>query len=582
MAKKINKNNNNKEKGNEKGKERKKRGRPEKPKCPKCGEPCKTELGLRKHVCVKKKNEINFCEFCETNYEGKNFKRHQERCYKKMFFEVYGVFLNFLFKIIQNYNESIYLNEYIKNEYNIKVLVYNKKIHGRTDEEIEEIKKEFEKNNFLKNNWDLYKEVMDDLKNEEKNKIENIYNDLKKNNNNNEIDENKLKKMERVKNVINIKHLPYISFREVVMQFYKNYYMENNLIKEKLDKKYGEKDFFKLSEIAEISLDWAVKYKHIRQISHEYNSKYNYYIEKLKKFAENRSKNECAYCGKYILYKYKHFLNCNKMKELYEKPNKELFISKFINYYYEEKKEKIKKFQDLCNEFKNENFEYFVKNIKDAIDDYDEFLERKKNKDSRTYFKFKVKNNKKRFYRKDLFLNLVKNIYKRIEIRYIYEIKKIEEKAFIINKLKKQIYNEKLIDQDEIINEFAKEYNLQEKLDNFIKNNIENNNNNEKNENNNNDNKEEDEEIKINEKNEENNDEESENEILAKKTVNEEEEEEDEYQKEYEEIDNNINNQYQKKIDLQRTIMFLKNNLNKTKEKIKKPPVRINYIIKKK
>jgi hypothetical protein len=300
-------------------------------------------------------------------------------------------------------------------------------------------------------------------------------------------------------------------------------------------------------------------------------------MEKLKKFAEKRSKNECMYCGKYILYKYKHFLNCNKMKKLYENPKKrELFISKFINYYYEEKKEKIKKFQDLCNEFKNENFEYFVKNIKNAIDDYDEFLERKKNKDSRTYFKFKVKNNKKRFYRKDLFLELVGNIYRKIEIKYFYDVKTIEEKSFIIKKLKKQIYNEEVIDINEIINEFVKKYNLEEKLDNFIQN---------INENNNNDNEEEDKEIKINEEknenNEENNDEESENEILAKKTVNEEEEE-DEINLKYEEIDKNINNQYQKKYDLQKTILYLKNNLNKTKEKIKKPPVRINYIIKKK
>ena len=72
MAKKINKNNNNKEKENKEGKERKRRGRPEKPKCPKCGEPCKTKLGLSKHVCVKEKEKNNHCRFCNNDYEGKN------------------------------------------------------------------------------------------------------------------------------------------------------------------------------------------------------------------------------------------------------------------------------------------------------------------------------------------------------------------------------------------------------------------------------------------------------------------------------------------------------------------------------
>lgn len=578
----------------EKGKSKKKRGRKKHFWCEICGKHYQQKKGFNAHKCFKTRETKIYCRFCETDRNYKNFYKHQEFCFKKKFFALFGAFLNFLFRLIKKYNNSIYYNYYLGFDSDIKNIVLQKKLNGTNDEnEKKKIIKEFQndENKFIKDNYDLLNEVKNDIKNEEKNKLKNLSEDININ------DENEIKKLRKIDGILERQHVPYISFRKIVINFFNSRYPPNNLVINKLNKKYKKNDFYTNEEIMKINEEKAIKIFQAMYDSREYQAKIIFFTNKLIKFADGESVNECIYCEKIIIHKYKHFLKCKKMKKLFKDKENEgkkyEFFNQFLNYYFKNKNYNFKK---LNNNFKNENFEYFVKNIRKYIENEEKFEENKRKEENKKIYKFKNDiDNKIRIIRRNRFTEIINKIILILEIKHCCKINS-DEKNFLNKQLINQIKNDEIINKEKIINNFLKEYNINEdenlkkimdEHDEKIRKKNEENNE----DNNENNNEEDDEENEDNEENEENednneenedgeNDEENKNDILVEKTIC------------LEDIDKNEKNKKENIINFQRNIEQLKKDLNyekyvremlkKTQEKIKKPPVKINYIIKKK
>ena len=571
----------------EKEKPKRKKGRKKHFWCKICGKHFQKKQGFRAHKCFKTRETTIYCCFCENDRNYKNFYKHQEFCFKKKFFALFGVFLNFLFRLIKKYNNSIYYNYYLGFDSDIKNIVLQKKIEGINDEkEKKKIIKEFQndENKFIKDNHDLLNEIKNDIKNEEKNKLKNLSEDININ------DENEINKLRKIDGIIERQHVPYISFRQIVIDFFNSRYPPNNLVINKLNKKYKKNDFYTNEEISKINEEKAIKIFALMYDSHEYQLKIKSFTNKLIKFADGESINECIYCRKIIIHKYKHFLKCKKMKNLFEnKENEEKkyeFFNQFLNYYFKNKKYSIKK---VNNNFENENFEYFVKNIRKYIENEEKFEENKRKEENKKIYKFLNDNdNKIRIIRRNYFREIINKIIFNLEMKYFYKVNS-DEKNFLNKQLINQIKNDKIINKEEILDNFLKEYNINadENLKKLVKEHDEKmrkkreeNEKEEENEENDEENEDNDEENdEENENNDEENDE-NKDDVLIEKTIN------------LEDIDENEKNKKENIINFQRNIEQLKKDLGyteyiskmlkKTQEKIKKTPVRINYIIKKK
>ena len=118
---------------------------------------------LKKELIEEKQKYI--CEFCLNFINKKKKKIHTKICHKKMFFNIYLKFLDFLFKIIIINNNKIINNNIINNINDKKLLVKNYLIENEKDEEkIKKIEKEYKEKNFLKNNYNTFKKIINEIK----------------------------------------------------------------------------------------------------------------------------------------------------------------------------------------------------------------------------------------------------------------------------------------------------------------------------------------------------------------------------------------------------------------------------------
>lgn len=127
-----------------------KRGRPAKSKenifCIKCRKGFKDERYLKQHICAEfkvKPTDTKLCWYCGEQIQKHNFKRHETSCSKNKFLEVTLPLMSLFCRIINSYNKTIKKNNYLKNNKNMKKIIYDFFKLNNQDLSEKEIENEF-------------------------------------------------------------------------------------------------------------------------------------------------------------------------------------------------------------------------------------------------------------------------------------------------------------------------------------------------------------------------------------------------------------------------------------------------------
>ena len=403
------------------------------------------------------KSKIGLCEFCNRNYDSKNFERHRVNCHKKKFFDTYGTFLNFLYKLVILYNLQNEKNNLLRFTNEKKYFIYNKKIENKNEKEKKEELKELKNNtNYISDNIPILNKYYKDENEDNKKLLEELG-----------VEKEKRKNLMLVKLIKTIKASENInlSFRQIVFDFLNNISnsvgsLVNNKIIEKINKKYKKNDFFTYDEIKNISDELYYKVFYLIDANSEYRKKYDYYYNFLEEFKNgNNKKYLCVFCKKYYLHKYQHYRKCIILKNEYKESVSETFYKFIINNFTDEQLEKIVP-ENILKNYISKDFLYFINNIKDNIEHPAEFNNLNNNKFSYVFKKkYMLKNeNLEKF----LFF-----IY--IEIEKLYDIKlNFRQKRFIREESIDYFLKTGELNKSNIIKKFKNNYNEEENKNKLI------------------------------------------------------------------------------------------------------------------
>ena len=473
--------------------------------CDICGKKCKNKRGLTQHKETHKKiypqsiipleekeEKLKICDFCKEFIELKNYKRHFRRCHKKIFFKIFSGFLNFLYKLIIFFNKENNNNNILTFENEKKYFIYQEKLKNCNNEnEKKEIENELKTSkNYIKNNNDIYKKVLKQFNLEKIEEKKRIYDDLKLNNKN-------IKDFSKINDLIEIifiaerSGMPGISFRQIIFDYLKENDIENKLIIKKINEKYKKNDFPTNEEIKNIDENIAAKINDLMITCSKYESTYKKYYKMIEDFINNKLKNRCMFCGKFSLYKFKHFKRCKIFRNKFEN-NSYITINTFLNNFYG--KDKLNKipnvYINLVKKYAEiNNFNYFIKNINNNVLYYNEFIkneeEEKNNQDIKiiindenkiNYIKTDKKTNKKIenfFFLKQKKLDeILLRVITRIEAFYNIKIDDIRQ-HYLTAKIKKYFGEDHYLNEDKLIEDFLRVFKNNEK---FIEENDEENN----------------------------------------------------------------------------------------------------------
>ena len=435
--------------------------------CKNCKKLFKTAYGLTQHLkyCTEDKplNKLKICDVCKQFFNKSKYKKHNVSCQCRQFFNEYGLFFDFLYKLIILYNIQNDKNNLLRFNDEKKYYIFQKKIE--TIENID-IKKE---ENDLKNNKNY---IIDNINflhvyfKEKKQERENLLNDLNINNN----DKN-IKIITLVETANQTQNIG-LSFRQIIFDYIGTLNKNEdviNKIKNKINKKYKKKDFFTNDEIKEISTELSAKVLFAMHTNHLYFDKYNYYYNILKEFGEgNKDKYLCIFCNKYYYHKWTHYKKCFYLKESFKQSVSNTFY-KFINNNF--KKEELDKVipEQIIKKYIERDFYFFISHIRENIINCGAF------ESSINFYNYSYKINKIKIENRQL-EEFLHKIYKEFEeelnpflkrkireytINYYLENKKYDKriiKKYIINELK----NEKIEKENEmIINKISKSNNME-------------------------------------------------------------------------------------------------------------------------
>ena len=463
--------------------------------CDKCKKRCKSARGLTQHreACnpqpiiplIEKEQKLKICIFCKNMIEFKNYKRHSRRCHKKKFFKLFLNFLNFLYKIIISFNKTNDNDNNLRFEEEKKYMIYQEKLSNcKNINETKKVNLDFKinYNNYIQKNKETYKKIIRQINEEKINEKKRIYNDLKLNYKNIENYE-KINKLIDIIFIAKRSEMPGISFRQIVFDYIKENDIENKLIIKTINKKYIKNDFPTNEEIKKIDSDIAGKINDLMLTCSKYNSAYKKYYNMISDFDNGELKNQCMFCGKFSLYKFKHFKKC-KIFERKFKENSYKTIYFFIkNYYGEEKINKIPEiYPNIIKKYiEIDDFKYFITNINNNILFYNDFIKKendeKYNKDIKLiinnendidYIKTNKETNKKirkRFFymKQKKFDEILNKIIIKLEIWYNIKIDNIRK--FYLKKEMKYNFNENHeLNEDKIINNFIEKFKNNEKI----------------------------------------------------------------------------------------------------------------------
>ena len=421
-------------------------------KCEKCGKICKSKRGLTQHKCQNDNNDNKYkiCPFCDDLQNTKNFKRHQMRCHKKLFFNLFSKFLNFLYKIIILYNNKNNIDNFLRFNEEKKYFIFQEKIKNKNENEIKKEEEEFKNENYISKNQDILKKIILEMKKEKEERKLNIFKDINLENNKKEI----FDKLYDIYDISEKNELPGLSFRQLIFDFLKENDIKNPLIIIRINRKYKKKDFYTNDEIKKIDTNMAAKINNSMIVNSKYEVVYQKFYNMLKNFYEGKSKYKCIFCEKYNLHRFKHFKKCQKFKNLFNNENNEIIITKFLNYYYDS--EKLSKIPDIYNniikKYSEKPFDYFINNINNNILYYNEFV--KQENETKLKKIIKLKSIGKTITIRQEYLNKMCFLIKsKILIKYDIKINNVQ-RHFIEKEIKNSIIKYRKINEEEIINKF--------------------------------------------------------------------------------------------------------------------------------
>lgn len=465
--------------------------------CSECGKRCKSARGLTQHKEThkdeniiplneeEKKQKQKGCVFCGDFIEFKNYKRHFRRCHKRNFFKFFSGFFDFLYKIIIIFNKTNNNNNNLRFEEEKKYMIYQEKLNNcKNEDEIKKTNLDFKINysNYIQKNKEIYRKIMKQINEEKINEKKKIYDDLKLNDKNIESFE-KINKLIDIIFIAKRDEMPGISFRQIVFDYLKENDIENKLIIKKINRKYKKNDFLTNDEIKEIDSNIAGKINDLMLTSSKYDSAYKKYYKMIQDFDNGKSKNKCIFCDKFSLYKFKHFRNCKKFKNYFDK-NSSSTIFKFIkNYYDEEKVNKIPNlYQNIIKKYAEINdYKYFINNINENILYYNDFIKKEKEEKENQDIKLMIneennidyikinkevkKNNNNRFFymKQKKFDSILNKIIIKLEIWYNIKIDNIR-KYYLKKEIKYNFNENHELNEDKIINNFLTKFKNNEKI----------------------------------------------------------------------------------------------------------------------
>ena len=341
--------------------------------CKLCKQVFKSKRGLTIHskTCSGPNKNINkCCELCSKIITTNHYYEHFSTCHKRKFFEIFRGFLNFLFKLITQYNKENDIKKYARFIEIKKYLIYKIKINNITDKlKLKELEDEFKNSNtYIKDNMNIYKNIINEIKKEENEQINEIKKELKLEENKENI--NKFNQINSLIQTIKYNDIPNISFRDIVINYIYSNDLENKKIKKALDRIYGKKDFLTENEIKKT--DFYPQFKDLCN-SDLYCKNYNKFYDMLNTFANNTDSYRCIFCSKFILHKLAHLKICKVLKKIINEDNKEENYIKIIKYVFEETQYEKLNLKYLIKKYLNRKLEYFLNNIYNNIIDYDNF-----------------------------------------------------------------------------------------------------------------------------------------------------------------------------------------------------------------
>ena len=338
--------------------------------CEYCGFQAKNKKGLANHKrkCngeTMPKSKLYICSICKRMFKKNRIKAHEMSCDKYVFFNKYGSFLNFVFRLVLSYNKQNFKNKFARYVNEKKYIILNiKKKNCTNNDELMKLEKEFKGKDFIKNN----RKILDDYYKEQKAKIEEEAESYKLN--------KKDSKYNMAFNLIQTIHMREnidISFRQIALNFYVNKMKEkkqiiNKKILQTINDRYYNKDFFTQQEIEIIDNDLLVKTCDLQYTCNEYNIKYNYFYDLLNEYFEgNTNKYLCVFCNKFVYYKWQHYRKCKSLQEEYNNSVYATF-KKFIDNNFD--KDTLNKIvpNNIYKNYINKDFYYFINNIKENIE----------------------------------------------------------------------------------------------------------------------------------------------------------------------------------------------------------------------
>ena len=344
----------------------------EKLRCKICKKVFKNKRALTQHskVCVPERNFEKQCKLCIRFVSKKHYREHFLTCHKRKFFSVFRLFLNFLFRLVMAYNRENEFNKYARFVEIKKYLIYKKKTENITDiNKLKELEKEFnEDKKYIKNNINLYKEIIKQIKDEENKELKKIKEEM--NFEENKINENKLKQLNNLIQTIKYTDIPSISFRDIVQNYIYSNDLKNIKIKKALDRIYGKKDFLTEEEIQKT--DMYCKFKELCE-AETYWKNFNKFYDMIETFVRNNDSYRCIFCQKFILHKLPHLKKCKKLKEIINQDNKETIYIKIIKYIFKEEQYEKINLKQILKKYLNRSLNYFLKNIYNNIIDVNNF-----------------------------------------------------------------------------------------------------------------------------------------------------------------------------------------------------------------
>ena len=353
---------------------------------------------LAKDIEIDMKNKQ--CDFCLDLINKKSYKRHLDRCHKKIFLGHYLKFFDFLFSLVLRYNTQIRQSNCLGDDQIIKYFIKDYKLKNvKTKEDEKKIEEEFiNDKEYVRHNHEIYIKIIENLKNEKLKEQNNILEEL-------QIDR-KNKNIEKIFELVDIvkkQNCPLLSFRQIILDFINEQDSLNELIIKRINKRYQKKDFLTNEEINEISDNLAAKILDLYVISQEYDDCYKKIYNMIEEFNKNKEKYQCYYCKRYILHKFQHYRKCKMIQKNFYK-NKAHFFWEFINKNYTNTQLEKVNLSAINKKYIKNDFHFFINNIHENIISTVEFEERYALSKKNTY-----KIIKKKYKNKIILINEKKN-----------------------------------------------------------------------------------------------------------------------------------------------------------------------------